>query len=104
MAELDELERSEWHDLSEDERERRRKAFVSMRMEQREQELKSNELRQRKGKKRAESQTEGSMLSDDDRSMEDDDGKTKADGRQGEWAVLSFIYECTRYTRHGGVY
>lgn len=39
MSEVEEKENSEWHELSEEERSRRRKAFISMRINEREQEV-----------------------------------------------------------------
>lgn len=54
MAELDERERTEWAHMDDEERMKRRKAYWALHMEEKEREMVVNELRQRKGKGRAE--------------------------------------------------
>jgi hypothetical protein len=56
LDELDERERTEWKDMSVEEKSKRRKAYFALRMEEREREMVVNELRNRKGKNRASQQ------------------------------------------------
>ncbi|CEH18491.1 Transcription factor Opi1 [Ceraceosorus bombacis] len=53
LEELDERERTEWKDMGAEEKSKRRRAYWALRLEEREREMVVNELRQRKGKSRA---------------------------------------------------
>ncbi|SPO38796.1 uncharacterized protein PSFLO_04275 [Pseudozyma flocculosa] len=64
VAEADEKERNDWQHMGEEEREKRKTAYVALKMEERERELMVAELRQRKGKGRDGSEPHGVIFAD----------------------------------------
>ncbi|PWN47579.1 Opi1-domain-containing protein [Violaceomyces palustris] len=85
LSELEERERTEWQHMDEEEKSKRKKAFIAAKMEEKEREAVVSELRQRKGKAKA-NEAVGAPPSDSDRSDPVANGKeeSKALVKSGE--------------------